>query len=249
MILTAICWFFIRERPETVSHHQPKIPKKAVKNSSFAGLSIIAKNPQNWLIGMYGCMMYLPISAFAELWGVPFVMSKYGINNETASFASIMVFVGMAIGSVGGAWLSGKIQSHLKVMSMAAIGTLVFFIATIYMPNISLNTTFIFLLIGGIFNGGQILYFAAAKEINPAENSATTVGFINCLIMVSGLIFQPLVGRLIDYSWNGPVKIDGTRVYSINDYKFALSSMLLALIIGWIISCFIKETFEKEDCD
>lgn len=250
IIVAVVAWLFIKERSENISHHQIQLDQKEkekIKTSLLAGLKIIVRNPQNWLIGLYGCMMYLPLSAFAELWGVPFVMNKYNISNEKAALASIMVFIGMAMGSAGSAWLSNKMESRVKVMSISAVGTLVFFTLAIYLPDISLNLMFTLLFVGGVFNGGQILYFTVAKEISPPETSGTTIGFTNCLVMVSGLVFQPLLGRLIDCSWDGQLRDVGTPLYSVYDYKFALSAMIVALIIGLIILRFVEETFDKDD--
>ena len=64
--------------------------------------------------------------------------------------------------------------------------------------------------------------------------------------MVSGLIFQPLLGALIDHSWDGNFGADGAPIYALKDYQFALSAVILALLIGGIIVLFFKETYKKD---
>ncbi len=232
-------WFIVRDYPQQTQ----SLMENQEHPPLLEGIKIVASNPQNWLIGIYGCMMYLPLSAFAELWGVPFLMKAYGINNELASRGTIMVFLGMAVGSPLGAWLSNALESRKKVMSWSALGTLVSFAMVFYVPNIPLNVMFALLFTGGTLCGGQILYFAAANEINPVHNSGTTIGFINCLVMVSGVIFQPLLGWLLDLAWDGQMSVDGTPLYTLGTYQYAFSAVIFALFLSWFIIQYVRETY------
>lgn len=239
-IIAIIAWFVIRDRPshkEKVHHHHKNLIK---------GLKVIASNPQNILIGIYGCMMYLPLSAFAELWGVPFLMQKYNVNNEIASSASVMVFIGMGLGSALSSWISDYFQSRVKIMKWSAVGTLIVFLGVFFLPNISFGMMTFLLFVGGLISGGQILYFAAGKENSPNDLSATSIGFTNFFVMVSGVIFQPLLGWLLDFAWDGQMKADGTPSYSMETYKFAFSAVCIALLVSWIVSKFIKETYPQD---
>ncbi|MCX7338131.1 MAG: MFS transporter [Alphaproteobacteria bacterium] len=239
-------WLIIRDHPDSPSENRRKKSTSidhASNGSLFGGLRLIASNPQNWLIGLYGCMMYLPLSAFAELWGVPFLMQVYDINNEIASTGTFMVFLGMALGCPLGAWLSNRFKSRIKIMSWSALGTLFVFCIVFYVPNIPWDSMLCLLFVGGLISGGQILYFAAAKEISPDNISGTTIGFTNFLVMISGFVFQPLVGRLLDLAWDGQMSIDGSPEYNISTYKIAFTAISIGLFVGWIIVQFVKETY------
>ncbi len=235
-------WLIVRDYPNSDTRSAQKAHSHEGE-SLLDGLKIIFSNPQNWLIGLYGCMMYLPLSAFAELWGVPFLMQLYSINNELASSAVIMVFLGMALGSLIGPWLSNRCKSRKKIMSWAAIGTLLSFVTVFYVPNIPFSLMFPLLFVGGVFSGGQILYFAAAKEINPSNISGTTIGFTNCLVMVSGVVFQPLLGMLLDLAWDGRMTAEGAPEYTLATYKIAFSVYCVALLVSWIIVQYVRETY------
>lgn len=249
MVFVGVCvivssWMIIRDRKENEAGHAPNAPKLE-DNSVLAGLKVVASNPQSWLIGLYGCFMYLPLSAFAELWGVPFLMQVHGIDNELASSASVMVFIGMAIGCPLAAWLSDKLQSRIKVMEYSAIITALLFVLIVYCPIIPLSLTFPLLLVTGIVAGGQILYFAAAKEINPPQTSATTIGFTNSLVMVSGIIFQPLLGILLDARWDGIRNAEGLPIYTTDAYQTALSPVPICIFVAWLLLKLVKETYPK----
>ena len=235
-VIALIVWFVVRDRPVSQNSNLSK------DLGFLEGLKVITSNPQSWLIGLYGCTMYLPLSAFAELWGVPFMMERYHLNNEDASFASILVFIGMGIGSVGSAWLSDVLKSRKKIMSASAWMTCVLFTLVFYASPDSLTMTFILLFMVGLVSGGQILYFAAAKEINPIGASATAIGFTNFFVMVSGLIFQPLLGAILDGVWKGGLRSDGTRLYTFTDYQQAFSVVIVAFMVSFILVYFIRET-------
>jgi sugar phosphate permease len=239
--VTIAAWLIIRDRNQNINQDSSNNDSN---NTLLHGLKVISRNPQVWLIGIYGGLMYVPLSAFAELWGVPYLMKVHGINNETASFASAMIFLGMALGSPLGAIFSNLIKSRVKVMSWSAITTMLAFSYVIYVPDISLDLTYVLLFIAGFMCGGQILYFAAAKEITPPQYSGTTIGFTNALVMSSGIIFQPLLGIILDQVWDGNINSEGMPIYTLHDYQQALTTVPLCLLGAWFIMWFVRETYK-----
>ena len=63
-------------------------------------------------------------------------------------------------------------------------------------------------------------------------------------IMMGGFIFQPVVGKMLDFLWSGTTA-HGIRVYSAHDYTLALSILPMGLAIAAICTLFIKETYKK----
>lgn len=221
-------------------------PIKADEQDSLLdGLKIAMANPQNWLIGVYGCVMYLPLCAFAELWGVPYLKLIYGIDSTVASSACVSVFIGMGLGSILGAWISNKIQSRTRVMSIAALGTLACFAVVFYVPDLSFTTMRAVLFLGGLLSGGQTLYFVSVKENMPLRYAATAIGFTNAFVMSSAILFQPLLGFLLDLTWNGVKDVDGVPLYTIENYKIAFSAVMVAFLVGWIVMLFVRDTYKK----
>ncbi|MDP3371297.1 MAG: MFS transporter [Candidatus Paracaedibacteraceae bacterium] len=219
--------------------------KGHTQDSLLDGLKIATSNPQNWLIGIYGCVMYLPLCAFAELWGVPYLKLLYGIDSTIASSACVSVFIGMGLGSILGAWISNKIQSRTRVMGLAALGTLACFAVVFYVPGLSFTTMRVVLFLGGLLSGGQTLYFVSVKENMPLRYAATAIGFTNAFVMSSAILFQPLLGYLLDLTWDGVKGIDGVPVYSIENYKVAFSAVMVAFLVGWIVMLFVRDTYKK----
>ena len=65
------------------------VPKRVLRNDEihekpiFQSMKEIIVNKQIILCGAVAGFMYLPISAFSELWAVPFFMEKYGLKGES----------------------------------------------------------------------------------------------------------------------------------------------------------------------
>lgn len=206
----------------------------------------LMKNSQVVLPGIIAAFMYLPIDAFAELWAVPFFMTKYGINNEVASFASAIIFIGVALGSVLLALFARKIKSYMKTIRLSIILTSILFFVLICCPG-SMNVSFIIVFLIGFLTGAQPIGFTCAKNSVSPEISGTTLALTNCIVMLIGSFFQPLLGVLLDYFWQGHVNSAGLRVYDINCYKYAILVIPACLIVSYFISLFVKETIQVED--
>jgi MFS family permease len=239
--VTAVAWFVMKDRPARKIHSYSS-QQVMTYTSLVKGLKIIASNPQNWLIGIYASLMYTILSAFAEQWGTPYLMITYELNNETAAYGSTLIFIGMALGCFISPILANYLQSHRKIMSWGALGAMVTFTPAIYLDILPLYGVFALLFCSGFFCGWQILNFAAAKEINPPEFNGTTMGFMNALTMTSALIFQPLLGMLIDLFEEGAIGLDGLRIYSADAYQSALLSMPAGLLAAWVVLRFVRET-------
>lgn len=236
LILAGLCWLVIRER-RNVAFSQNE------ENTHFlSDLIYIARQPRLWVFAIFGGLMYVPISAFCELWAVPFLMQKYGVSNETASFANVMLYLGIAVGSPIAAKCSDYLQSRVKVMSLSAICTTALFLAIIYVPDLSLNAMFSLLFFAGTFTGGQILSFACVKESVPHHMGGTAMGFTNAIVMMSGIIFQPLLGLLLDWAWNGGFDEDGTRFYGVDAYQTAILAVPVCLFFSWLLLHFVRNS-------
>lgn len=239
IIVLAVCLFILRDRPKS---------KDEIVHTGnlFEGLKIVATNPQNWLIAAYGGFMYIPLCAFAELWGTPFMMKLHDVDNEQGAFAGTMVFLGFAFGSLFGPILSNYIKSRKLVMCASAILTIIPFGAVVYVPELSYGMCLVLLFAAGLVSGAQILYFGAAKEINPDKYSATAIGFTNAGVMASGLIFPTLLGYILDNVWDGLKDVDGTPIYSVSDYQQALLTIPVCMIIAFVIMMFVRETYGED---
>ncbi|CAM4384055.1 MAG: putative sulfoacetate transporter SauU [Legionellaceae bacterium] len=238
--IIAVCiWFIVKDSPVPMT----KITSVKRKANILAGLKQVTQSKQTWLAAIYGGLMFAPTSAFGALWGVPFLIEKYGITRPTAAGVISLLFIGWAIGSPISGWISDTIQRRKPSMIIGTIFSLFCILAIIYAP-VSLITVSFLLFFFGFFSSGFLTAFSIVREINHNHISATALGFMNMLNMIGGAILQPLIGYLLDRYWNG-VMIQGARQYSIENYHTALAVLPAIIFISLLLIPFIKETYCK----
>lgn len=240
VIVTILCWSLIRNKPKK---KLPTLPKLTV--GLHKSLTVLAFDKQILLVAAVGGLMYVPISSFAELWAVPFIMSSLKVDNEWASFASTMIFIGMAVGSPIIAKLAFKKKSYIKIMKLSAIGSAVCFLIGSYAQEIGYLPTLIAMLMGGLWLGGQVLCFSVVKERTPNQVSGTAMAFTNAIVMLSGVIFQPMLGWILDKGWTGDLDNAGARIYSATDYQHAIFAIPICLLCSWFLLKLCKDSRPK----
>lgn len=235
ILVAAIAWFFLKDHPDQQNNS---------KNiySTRKGVKILASNKQFWLVGIIGGLMYLPVSAFAELWGVPFLMHAYHVNNADASTASVMIFIGMAIGGPFAAYMLAHFKKIVNVMQFSSIAAGIVFIGIAYTAFFPFWFSFILLFLAGLFIGGQVLCFTLAKNNIEEYLSGTAIGFTNALVMMSGIVFQPFLGHILDIFWDGTVTNYSVPVYSTYAYQMSILTIPICLLISAIMLRFVKES-------
>lgn len=237
-LIAAICWFFLRD---SKSFHGEKYPplKKTLK--------LFFSHPKLLLIGTVGGLMYLPISVFAELWGIPFLMNVYHINKELASTISTMVFIGVAFGGPSFAIFRRNIKwENRSIMQLASFIAALLFIGVAFAEDLSLWTTVLFLFGIGFCIGAESLCFAWAKDLMPINVGGTAVAFTNALVMLIGAIFQPIIGGVLDFFWDGKIDAKGIPIYTANCYNKAILTIPLCLLISFFLLLIMKRYEYKQ---
>lgn len=225
-VLAFLAFYFIRDK-----HIDLKLSFCQTKNQFFS----IIKDNQIWLAGIIGGVCYLPITAIAELWGTPFLMNTFSIGNTEASLSTNLIFIGTAIGSPAFALFARFLNSQKIPLQIVSIVSFVCLLIFTYAHMFSLSIIWIVLFILGFVIGGQILVFSIVKERVSLDISATALGFINTLISLFGIIFQPLLGFLLDLFWDGAFARSGVRLYSSHAYHcamYVLPLMMFVTILG-----------------
>lgn len=240
----AICvWFIIHERksqnPQTSGEQRGGLP---VQLSVSQGLKHILRTPQSWAIGLYAFLVFAPITTFAALWGVPFLAVKYTISTPLAGSMCAMIWLGMGIGSPIAGWFSEKFSSRRKPLGFCALLGVATVIVVIYVPNIPLSLMFVLLFLFGVATSGQSLSFNLINDNMPSKVIGTAMGFNNMLIVMSGAIFQPFVGSILNHLWNGHMQ-NGAPVYTLQNYQYAFILLPIFYLLSYIVNkCWIKET-------
>lgn len=248
--LAILAWSIVRDKAP--KHLEEEILKshgdhetQVAQISLLTGLIQVTRNPQSWLIALYGFFMYVPLSGLSDQWGPHFFISVYKFDKATAGAMNSAMLVGIGLGAPLFPFLCKRLQAYKPTIFIAAFGAFVCLSAVFYLPVLPLWLLITLLGLAGFFLGGQFLAFSMTCALNPLSASGTASGFHNMLCMLSGVVFQPLIGWLLDYSWKGGY-VNGIRAYTSSDYTFALSSVCICLVLACLVVLPIKEKYTKE---
>ena len=240
LLLTFVIWFVVRDAPRKQLSYGRKRgfdEKKISYEEVFVGLKRIVRNPQMWFIGLIGCFFYLSLSAFGELWCIPFLQAVYNISAHKAAVACSMIFIGWLVGGPFNGWLSDKIKTRKFLLSIGGFLAAISISVVIFNPlHLSMYELCFVLFLFGFFCSTEILCFVLSREYNPKKIAGTSIASTNLLIMLGGVIFQPLVGFLLDLHVSGKL-----YVYSAMDYQHALWLLPIFILVGAVLALFLRE--------
>jgi MFS family permease len=238
LVLAAAIAVVVRDRPAAPAAGRPV----ATLRGLLLGLRVAASDGQLWITALAGCMMSIPVLAFAGLWGVPYLMAAYGLSRPGAALIASAMMVGWAVGGPVFGWLSDRTGRRCRPMIAGATGALASMAAAIYVPGLSPVSVALLLFINGFMAGSMILAFAVIRERQGAGNIGSAYGLANTVIMGSGAVFQPLIGFLLDLNWDGRM-VEGARVYSRAAYDLAFATLPAVFAVGLAAMLLIRETW------
>ncbi len=245
LCLAITIWLVVKDKnPQDNPWNRP-LPSNTEGSFLLKGLLTIVRMPKIWVIAVYSALMYVPIAAFADLWGVPFVREMYGLDRPVAASVISMIFIGAAVGSPISTFLSDYYKTRLWPMRISAVGSIFVYTTIIYLPNIPLSGMYMLLFLAGIFYSGKILSFASICDIVPHSVSGVAIGFANMNVMLSGVICLPLIGGLLDHFWQGKIT-NGLPDYTLSEWRFALCPIPLSILLAFLLLKFITETFPDD---
>ncbi len=250
LVIAMLIFFVFRDKPGTKKSRELNKQDTQDVSHIFDKLGKIFRSKQIWLIGLVGCLFYLPASVVGDVWGIPYLETVYHFNQETAGYLISTLFLGWVLaGPFLGAW-SDRI--HLRCMPMTvtiainaiALSLIVVLPIVHILPSLSLLYVLFFIV--GASAGTHPLVFALAKENFPDRIAGTVVAVINTLTMLGGLVFQPIVGLILDWS-HGTLGVKGAVVqYAPSDFSKAMLVIPVCLILCLFAMSFIKETHANE---
>ena len=200
----------------------------------------ILKNPQTWLIGFYAFFNWAPITAFASLWGVPFLMTKYGFSLTLSASLISLIWLGVGLSSPFIGALSDRIKRRKPLLILTALLGAAAIAIIIYAPTLPVVILGALLFVTGLGASGQVLSFAVVKDYTEHKRSSAAIGFNNMAVVASGVVMQPLIGKLIEL--NGTPSAGA--LYSLDSFMHSLYILPLCYIMCVLIALiFIKETY------
>lgn len=167
-------------------------------------------------------------TAFALMWGFPFLIAGEGLSRETAStLLTLFVLVGMAAGPLVGVF----VQRHPLRRSWLVLAVIVanaggWGLVLAWPGRAPLPVLVLLILALGLGGPGSMIGFDYARTFNPPSRLGTATGVVNVGGFVASLLTIELVGLILD------ARTGGRADYHIADFKIAMAVQYLIGAIG-----------------
>jgi MFS family permease len=232
-VLMLAAWVFVRDRRRG----------SGSVGAVFEGFRRVAANRETWLSAVAGLGSTGPLLAFAGLWGVPYLQAVHEIDRVTAGTVTSVTFIGWGVGAPLIGWLSDRIGKRRSPLIAGLTLSALSLVAILYLPGIPLWGVGVLCFGIGFGGSAQIVCYALVREHNPPQFSGTAIGMVNALVTGAGALFQPMIGWLLDLSWDG-LMVDGARVYAIGAYNLAFGVLVVGCIVGILCAAATREGFD-----
>lgn len=242
LLLSLAILFTLKSRPEHSVNATDKMQNPITVNQLFSALRVMFINPQMWLIGIIGCVLYLPSIIFLDVYGISYFKTAHHITAQQAANVSALTFLGWIIGGPIIGVISDRIKRRRMPLIITSGITAILLLVIFYCPGLTLNQLSLIAFTTGICCGAHPLCFALGKENNVPQMAGTAVAVTNMFIMLGGMIFPPLIGKLLDLHTSGDV-INGVHTYAAGDFTYALCVVPFGVALGTVLSMFLKETY------
>jgi len=246
IVLSVVFFLVVRDHcDEQQAPNQPTILPMLTFRELITSAWIALRKWQFVLNGLIGGLLFLTLSAFGELWGIPYLEQSYQLSQMDAASLVFFVFLGWTFGAPLMGFISDYIQRRRIILTVVSFLAFVDISLVIYGFNWSLLTLHALCLFFGFFASVQVTVFAVGRELSSKNIAGTAISLTNMLVMLGGVICQPLIGKLLDVHWHGQM-LHHVRVYTAGDYRFAMTILPIAMAIAFIATFFFKETFPSQ---
>lgn len=245
LLLAALVWLLVRDRPSDFGLPSPNVATAAAKSEPIGlmqGIVRVAGYKAFWPLAVWFFFTMAIFFSFAGLWGGPYLMQVYGLSKAQAGRILSMCAVGMIIGSPLLSILSNRLfRGRKPVIVIASLVnlamTLLLWAFTADIPPVAM---YCLCLSIGVFTSAIVtLGFTVAKELFPVGIAGTSTGLANIFPFAGGAVFQPLVGAVLEA--NGKTG----SAFTVAGYRQAFLLLTGCALIALISSLFLKETLKR----
>ena len=233
LILAVLVFLIVRDR--TTATSQP------TNETSSGGMFAVLRNPQVWINAIYATSISLVFVAFGGLWGTSYIEKVYDLSAVAAAGTGSLLFLGGIAGSLFFGWYSDYLRRRKPPMVFAGGGALATMACLMYFPGIPLAGFKLGLFLVGFFSSANIISYAVARDLYP-KLAGLSIGFLSTCYFAGSAASQPLVGMLLEHSNPSSQRVAGLASLTAGDYRFALSPLVIFMVVGLIASLLFKET-------
>ena len=244
LVIAVALWIIVRDDPSERGYtsfvSSPNIAPDAI-SSLLSGLGKVFDYKNTWLLSVAPSGVAGPALAFSGLWGVPFLATHYGLSPAKSAALTSTLLVSWAVGGPVLGALSDRIGRRKPLYMAGCFVGCAGWSLILFMPGLPVWVLTLLVTMVGFASGAMILGFAFVKESVPASLAGTVSGVCNMGVMIGPMALQPVMGWILDRSWNGTME-NGIKIYHLGAYRSAFTLMMAWSILAAVLICFTTET-------
>ena len=159
----------------------------------------IGKQWRTWNIGLITGALYMPFAVFADFLSFPYFTKICSFSSTQAAILVAILNLSWAVGSPIVGWISDIAQSRKMPLVVSGFLTALSFALLLLCHGTSFGVTAFLMALIGVCAGGQAIGFIACAELNPEDTHASSIAFINMIVMGFCGFAQVLIGHSISF--------------------------------------------------
>jgi MFS family permease len=202
--------------------------------ATFAPYKTVLTNPQSYLCGLCGGLLFLPTTVGAMTWGVSFLEEGWHVDYTHAVDRAAAVAIGWVFGSPILGYVADRIGRRKPVILAGAALMLAATLALFYLPPETFPPYMLGFLLG-FGSGAAMIPYSIIKEVNPDHAKGSATGAMNFLVFVITALTAPAIGWWMQ-------RLAGGAELTLDVFVTAGSVYVTAIILAVILTLFLKET-------
>ncbi len=201
---------------------------------TFAPYKIVLANPQSYLCGLVGGLLFLPTTVGAMTWGVSFLQEGWHVDYTQAVDRAATVAMGWVFGCPILGYIADRIGRRKPVVFAGAALMLAAMLAIAYLPPETFPPYLLAFLLG-FGSGAAMIPYSIIKEVNPDNAKGSATGAMNFLVFVMSALVSPALGWWLH-------RLAGGGAITLDHFVAANSVYVAAIVVAAILTLFLKET-------
>lgn len=201
--------------------------------SAFAPYKTVLTNPQSYLCGLCGGLLFLPTTVGAMTWGVSFLESGH-VGYAEAVDRAAMVAMGWVVGAPVLGYVADRMGRRKPVILAGAAVMLAATLAIIYLPPEAFPPYVLGFALG-FGSGAAMIPYVIIKEVNPDHAKGSATGAMNFLVFAMSALTAPALGWWLQ-------ELSGGAAFTHEIFAKAFSALAVAIVLAAIITLSLKET-------
>ena len=232
ILMVLMRYFLIKTAPSSDYSHM------ALWRVFWRNIKAAAPHPIPWLSGIIVCAMFAMVSAFASLWGVPFLEYAYHMDYYQATSAVASAILGVAVGGPTIGAFNARLNHPKLLLFLCCLFAAIFAWIIILFGPYSMLWSQVLLFLMGFFVSGYVIAYAIVDASCSAAIKGTAMGICNMVALSSAIFLQPFIGVMLTHfkTVHLPTEV------SYRDSVMVLPGIMVVALLAVLALSFMKQS-------